>query len=83
MGQTKSAVEGGNESILKSTETMHQAVQRVTDVTARMDEVNQILTDQKSASSEIAQSINGVADLAEESRRQGDGNFGALCRNQR
>lgn len=70
MDQTKSAVDGGNESILKSTETMHQAVQRVTDVTARMDEVNQILTDQKSASSEIAQSINGVADLAEESRRQ-------------
>lgn len=70
MDQTKSAVEGGNESILKSTETMHQAVQRVTDVTARMEEINQILSDQKSASSEIAESVNGVADLAEESRGQ-------------
>ena len=70
MDQTKSAVQGGNEAILKSTDTMHQAVQRVTDVAVRMDEVNKILTDQKSASSEIAQSINGVADLAEESRRQ-------------
>ena len=70
MDQTKSAVEGGNESILKSTEIMHQAAQRVTDVTARMEEINQILSDQKSASSEIAESVNGVADLAEESRGQ-------------
>ncbi len=70
MDQTRSAVNGGNQSILKSTETMKQAQQRVSDVTTRMQEINLILSHQKEASAEIAERVNGVAQLADESQAQ-------------
>jgi methyl-accepting chemotaxis protein len=70
LDRTRAAISGGLTSIERTAATMEVAADQVVSVGNKMQEITHILAQQRAASAEIARSINGVADLADESRRQ-------------
>jgi methyl-accepting chemotaxis protein len=70
MNKSHDAVDAGRESIDKTAQTMELAAQQVSSVSNKMTDITGILHQQKGSSSEIAKSINEVAEFAQESQRQ-------------
>ena len=70
MEKSREAVTTGRGSIEETAQTMDLAAQQVSSVAAKMADITRILHQQKDSSSEIARSINGVAELTMESRSQ-------------
>ena len=67
---SRQAVKGGRESISETSTTMEQAVEQVANVMRRMQEITNILGAQKTASEDIANNINSVAEMAGQSKQE-------------
>jgi methyl-accepting chemotaxis protein len=70
IASSSEAVTRGQKTIEGANERMHTISSQIGEVSERMKEISQILQQQKHSSQEIAESINGVADLAAENDRQ-------------
>jgi len=70
IAESREAVERGQETIAGANDRMHAISAQIGEVSGRMQDVSQILQQQKEASQEIARSITGVADLSVENDSQ-------------